>query len=58
VTDPAPLLHRMVDELTADDFLDSGWREAFLAVPRHAFIPELVWRKQRRDLVPFQRADS
>jgi protein-L-isoaspartate(D-aspartate) O-methyltransferase len=48
----------MVDELTADGFLDSGWREAFLAVPRHAFIPDLVWREQRRDLVPFQRADD
>lgn len=58
MTDPAPLLNRMVDELTAGGFLDRGWRETFLAVPRHAFIPDLVWEEQRRDLVPFHRADD
>ncbi len=56
--DPAPLLNRMVEELTAGGFLDPGWREAFLAVPRHVFIPDLVWQEQRRDLVPFQRAED
>jgi protein-L-isoaspartate(D-aspartate) O-methyltransferase len=58
VTDPASLRSRMVDELTAGGFLDPGWREAFLAVPRHAFIPDLIWQEQRRDLVPFQRAED
>jgi protein-L-isoaspartate(D-aspartate) O-methyltransferase len=58
VTDPAPLLHRMVDDLTTAGFLDSGWREAFLAVPRHAFIPDLVWQEQRHNLVPFHRAED
>lgn len=58
MTDPAPLLRRMVDDLTTAGFLDSGWRETFLAVPRHAFIPDLVWQEQRRDLVPFHRADD
>ncbi|MBV9142247.1 MAG: methyltransferase domain-containing protein [Pseudonocardiales bacterium] len=58
MTDPALLRSRMVDELTAGGFLDPGWREAFLAVPRHAFIPDVVWQEQRRDVVPFQRAED
>jgi protein-L-isoaspartate(D-aspartate) O-methyltransferase len=58
VTDPAPLLRRMVDDLTSSGVLDPPWREAFLAVPRHAFIPDLIWRQQRRELVPFHRADD
>ncbi|MBV9140188.1 MAG: methyltransferase domain-containing protein [Pseudonocardiales bacterium] len=58
MTDPALLRSRMIDELTAGGFLDPGWREAFLAVPRHAFIPDVVWQEQRRDLVPFHRAED
>ena len=58
MTDPAPLLRRMVDDLTSSGVLDPPWREAFLAVPRHAFIPDLIWRQQRRELVPFHRADD
>jgi protein-L-isoaspartate O-methyltransferase len=58
VSDPAVLVRRMVENLTTDGFLDPGWREAFLAVPRHAFIPDLVWQEQRRDLVPFHRAED
>ncbi|MBV9013688.1 MAG: methyltransferase domain-containing protein [Pseudonocardiales bacterium] len=58
MTDPAALRRRMVDDLTTGGFLEPGWREAFLAVPRHAFIPDLVWQEQRRDLVPFHRADD
>jgi len=48
----------MAEELTSSGELDPGWREAFLAVPRHAFIPDLIWRQQRGDLVPFRRADD
>jgi protein-L-isoaspartate O-methyltransferase len=58
VTDPARLLRRMVDDLTVDGVLDPLWREAFLAVPRHAFIPDLVWHQGRRELMPFHRAED
>jgi len=58
VSDPVALRRGMVEELTSSGELDSGWREAFLAVPRHTFIPDLLWRQQRGDLVPFRRADD
>jgi hypothetical protein len=48
------------------------WRDAFLAVPRHEFLPDTVWRAdqidradqvdketaERNDLVPLRRADD
>jgi protein-L-isoaspartate(D-aspartate) O-methyltransferase len=51
----------MVDELTARDVLPAEWRDAFLAVQRHAFIPETVWRVDKdtdayNDLCPVHRA--
>jgi protein-L-isoaspartate(D-aspartate) O-methyltransferase len=58
VTDPAFLLRRMVDDLATCGVLEAEWREAFLAVPRHAFIPDLVWRQERRELVPLHRDDD
>ncbi|MGH3771873.1 MAG: methyltransferase domain-containing protein [Pseudonocardiaceae bacterium] len=58
MTDPAPLLRRMVDDLATGGVLDPGWREVFLSVPRHAFIPDLVWEERRRDLVPLRRAED
>lgn len=58
MSNPAHLLRRMVDDLTAGGTLDPEWRETFLAVPRHAFIPDLVWQQERRELVPFRRADD
>jgi protein-L-isoaspartate(D-aspartate) O-methyltransferase len=58
VTDPAPLRRRMVDDLTSSGVLDPPWRKAFLAVPRHAFIPDTIWRQRRRELMPFHRADD
>jgi protein-L-isoaspartate O-methyltransferase len=45
VTDPASLLRRMVDDLSTDGALQHQWREIFHAVPRHTFIPELVWHR-------------
>jgi protein-L-isoaspartate(D-aspartate) O-methyltransferase len=58
VTHPAPLLCQMVDDLSSGGVLDPVWRETFLAVPRHAFIPDVVWHQQRRELVPFHRGDD
>jgi protein-L-isoaspartate(D-aspartate) O-methyltransferase len=57
------LLGRLIDELVASGKLAPSWREAFGAVPRHAFIPDLVWREDPDvdgpvDLVPLRRADD
>jgi protein-L-isoaspartate(D-aspartate) O-methyltransferase len=48
----------MVDDLTSSGALDPPWRKTFLEVPRHAFIPDTIWCRQRRELVPFHRADN
>ena len=53
----------MVENLSESGELAPEWRESFLSVPRHAFIPDLVWRrdtaiKDDNDLVPLQRADD
>jgi protein-L-isoaspartate O-methyltransferase len=45
VTEPALLRHRMVADVIASGELAPQWREAFASVPRHMFIPELVWRE-------------
>ncbi len=63
MTDPAALRRRMVDGLITSGELVGQWREAFAAVPRHVFIPELVWREDEdlegpADLVPLRRADD
>jgi protein-L-isoaspartate(D-aspartate) O-methyltransferase len=41
---PSRLLERLVDGLSNSGALTPEWREAFLAVPRHLFVPDLVWR--------------
>jgi len=61
--DPEALRLRMIADLAERGELDERWRAAFLTVPRHAFIPDLVWRQDRtvagdRDLVPMRRADD
>jgi len=64
VSDPADRLRRhMVDELTASGNLPQEWRNAFLTVPRHSFIPDIVWRQDEQvesyhDLVPLRRSDD
>lgn len=64
MTETAEQLHRrMVEELSAKGDLPAEWREAFLEVPRHAFIPETVWRydedvEDNYDLLPLNRADD
>jgi protein-L-isoaspartate(D-aspartate) O-methyltransferase len=58
----ARLLDRLVTQLTADGDLTPDWRETFLAVPRHAFIPDIVWRHDPTidgpDLVPVRRSEQ
>jgi protein-L-isoaspartate(D-aspartate) O-methyltransferase len=53
----------MVRRLTTDGALTAEWREAFLTVPRHAFIPDVVWRRDADNgdvdrLTPLRRADD
>jgi protein-L-isoaspartate(D-aspartate) O-methyltransferase len=40
----AGLLVGLVDGLSSSGALTPDWRAAFLAVPRHRFVPDLVWR--------------
>ena len=55
---PEGRLRRLADELTASGELASDWRPAFLSVPRHTFIPEVIWRDSGQALVPLRRADD
>ena len=43
--------------MTASGDLTPLWRPAFEAVPRHRFIPDLVWREQRT-LIPLHKSDD
>ncbi|MBV9162611.1 MAG: methyltransferase domain-containing protein [Pseudonocardiales bacterium] len=59
----ARLLDRLVDQLTAEGDLTPEWRDTFLAVPRHLFIPDTVWQQDPaidgpNDLVPVHRCES
>jgi len=52
---------RMVAGLAARGALDETWRAAFEQVPRHLFIPEMVWlldRQARGRLRPMHREDD
>lgn len=57
MNDAGSLLRRLVDDLEAAGDLHPVWRQAFEAVPRHLFIPELVWREER-SLIPLRRSDD
>lgn len=57
------LRQAMVEGLAQRGELDERWRAAFSEVPRHAFIPELVWCQDRGragdcDLVPLRRRED
>ncbi|MGH3933921.1 MAG: methyltransferase domain-containing protein [Pseudonocardiaceae bacterium] len=63
MADADALRQRMVDGLAQRGELDERWRAAFAEVPRHEFIPELVWHHDRDasgsgDLVPVRRCDD
>ena len=63
VADGQVLRQRMVEGLAQRGELDERWRAAFAEVPRHVFVPELVWRHDRDcegdcDLVPLRRAED
>ncbi|MGH3586953.1 MAG: rRNA adenine N-6-methyltransferase family protein, partial [Pseudonocardia sp.] len=59
----AALLDRLAEELSAEGDLAPEWRETFLAVPRHLFIPDTVWQQDPtidgpHDLVPVHRREQ
>jgi protein-L-isoaspartate(D-aspartate) O-methyltransferase len=63
VADAEALRQCMVEGLVRRGELDERWRAAFAEVPRHEFIPDLVWRYDREtsahcDLVPLRRRDD
>lgn len=63
MTEHGALLRRLVDDLAARGVLVLQWREAFLSVPRHLFIPDMLWATDEdsdevNDLIPLHRADD
>ncbi len=63
VAEAETLRHRMVAALAERGELDQRWRAALIEVPRHVFLPEVVWRQDRDaegdcDLVPLRRVDD
>jgi protein-L-isoaspartate O-methyltransferase len=59
----ARLLDCLVEQLSAEGDLSAEWRETFLAVPRHLFIPDTIWHQDPaiegpNDLVPVHRRES
>ena len=48
----------LVAGLTDEGVLSQRWQEAFLAVPRELFIPDVIWRYAGDDLVPLRRVDE
>jgi len=55
----AELHDGLVDGLSAGGVLTASWCAAFRAVPRHLFVPDLVWRSRAggHGLEPVRRAD-
>lgn len=63
MTDPALLRRRMVEGLARSEALRPKWRDAFLSVPRHEFIPDTVWQEDDNsadvnDLIPLHRDED
>lgn len=53
------LRRALVDKLTEKGDLTSQWREAFLSVPRHEFIPDTVWMQTPSGAdAPMHRGDD
>ncbi len=59
ITDGDESLRRLADELSDNGSLTPSWRASFLAVPRHLFIPDTIWRERGNgDLVSVSRVDA
>ncbi len=53
-----PRVDALAAQLTREGSLTSDWWGAFWRVPRHAFIPDRVWRDEGARLVPLIRAED
>jgi len=63
VTDqPEVLSRRLLDDLARQGEITGSWAAALHTVPRHHFIPDVIYRHERgrpgNDLVPLHRADE
>jgi protein-L-isoaspartate(D-aspartate) O-methyltransferase len=54
------LVDGLASQLSACGSLTGDWRATFRAVPRHLFVPDLVWRHraEHHDLQPIHRAEQ
>jgi protein-L-isoaspartate(D-aspartate) O-methyltransferase len=61
-TSPSVLSRRLYDDLADRGQVTRQWAAALHAVPRHAFVPETIYRHERgrggNDLVPVRRAEQ
>lgn len=62
MTEQAGRLRELVADLVGKGDLAEQWREAFLSVPRHVFVPDTIWRVDEdtedvNDLIPLNRAE-
>jgi methyltransferase of ATP-grasp peptide maturase system len=58
VSEYEALHRRLVDEMTAAGELPDRWREAFLATPRHLFVPDVVWDDADGGVLTARRRDE
>ncbi|MFI2608509.1 protein-L-isoaspartate(D-aspartate) O-methyltransferase [Kitasatospora sp. NPDC018619] len=58
MTAAAGLRHRLVDRLEASGALGPGWRQVFLDVGRHLFLPDVVWASTEDGYERCDRAQS
>jgi methyltransferase of ATP-grasp peptide maturase system len=58
MTDPRILSQQLLDRLASSGELTPVWSEAFAAVPRHQFIPDMIWTTHNTELVPLRRIEG
>ncbi|XKK41055.1 methyltransferase domain-containing protein [Nocardiopsis sp. ARC36] len=54
MTGAADLLSRLVEEVNPS----SAWRDSFIRIPRHRFIPDRIWVEDGDDLAVLDRVDD
>jgi len=48
----------MVERLLDQGYVPAGWTEALETVPRHVFVPDLVWHPTSKGYLPLCRGDD